>query len=125
VKTLSPGYSLRPGQSLQSNNGVYRLTLEQDGNVVLYCRSRRHWSTNTVGSFSPRELIMQTDGNLVLYSTDGRARWSTHTFNNPGSVWTFLQNPSNQQLSEWPGGGGVVIADGGHSHLALEEFCIQ
>ena len=32
---LTPGQSLRPGQALQSNNGLYTLTMQTDGNVVL------------------------------------------------------------------------------------------
>ena len=84
MATLFPGQSLYPGQSLQS--AYYTLTMQTDGNVVLYNSKRNPlWYTNTGGLITPREFIMQTDGNLVLYSTDGEARWASGTWNNPGA----------------------------------------
>jgi hypothetical protein len=84
--TLQPGQGLSPGQSIQSNNQLHSLTMQEDGNVVLYDRnSQPLWATNTGGLMTPREFIMQTDGNLVLYSTDGQARWASNTWHNPGA----------------------------------------
>ena len=34
--TLEPGESLQRGESLTSPNGLYRLVLQDDGNLVLY-----------------------------------------------------------------------------------------
>jgi hypothetical protein len=74
---LNPGQSLRPGQTLQSNNGLYKLAMLTDGNVVLYDRnSHPLWATDTRGLITPREFIMQTDGNLVLYSAKNRTRFN-------------------------------------------------
>ena len=33
----------------------------------------------------PREFIMQTDGNLVLYDTSGQPHWASNTQGNPGA----------------------------------------
>jgi hypothetical protein len=33
---LRPGHALRPGQSIRSKNGQYRLIQQNDGNLVLY-----------------------------------------------------------------------------------------
>ena len=30
-------------------------------------------------------MVMQTDGNFVLYANGNRALWQSHTYNNPGS----------------------------------------
>ncbi|GAU87994.1 hypothetical protein RvY_00770 [Ramazzottius varieornatus] len=86
------------------NHGCY-CTLQNDGNLVLYNSSRSPvWASNTNGQcpehdqchlysgemllpgrsiHSPRgniDLIMQTDGNLVLYRTrDGHPLWASNT----------------------------------------------
>lgn len=87
MATLFPGQSLLPGQSLQSDNGLYALTMQSDGNVVLRnSASAPLWRTGTGGGqFVPADFIMQTDGNLVLYDTSGQYRWASKTQGNPGA----------------------------------------
>jgi subtilisin family serine protease len=53
------------------------LTLQADGNLVLYSRTGRVlWSTAT-GGRGASDLVMQDDGNLVLYQrSNGRPTWS-------------------------------------------------
>ena len=87
MATLFPGQSLLPGQTLQSDYGVYTLTMQSDGNVVLRNNeSTPLWRTGTGGGqFDPRDFIMQTDGNLVLYDTSGQPRWASKTQGNPGA----------------------------------------
>jgi hypothetical protein len=36
TNTLNPGDQLTAGQQLQSNNGLYALVMQNDGNLVLY-----------------------------------------------------------------------------------------
>ena len=78
MATLFPGQSLLPGQTLQSDNRLYTLTLQPDGNVVLRdSESKPLWRTNTGGGLiHPRDFIMQTDGDLVLYDTSGQQGWA-------------------------------------------------
>ncbi len=87
MATLFPGQSLLPGQTLQSDYGVYTLTMQPDGNVVLRNNeSTPLWRTGTGGGqFDPRDFIMQTDGNLVLYDTSGQPHWNSKTQGNPGA----------------------------------------
>jgi Astacin (Peptidase family M12A) len=93
--TLFPGQSLYPGQSISSKNQLYTLTMQTDGNVVLYNnQSQAIWATNTFGLVTPREFIMQTDGNLVLYDVDGSPKWASNTWNNPGAFLN-VQDDSN------------------------------
>jgi hypothetical protein len=96
MATLFPGQSLLPGQSLQSDTGVYTLTMQSDGNVVLYNNEHKPlWWTNTGGGLiDPLEFSMQTDGNLVLYDTSGQARWASKTQGNPGAFLN-MQNDGN------------------------------
>ena len=108
MTTLFPGQSLRPGQSLESNNGLHKLIMQTDGNVVLYdSHSNPLWYTNTYG-IPPREFIMQTDGNLVLYSADGRPRWASLTWNNPGA---FLNVQDDGNLVVYRAGSQTETAD--------------
>jgi hypothetical protein len=96
MSTLFPGQSLLPGQSLQSDNRLYTLMMQSDGNVVLRdSESKPLWRTGTGGGqFDPRDFIMQTDGNLVLYDTSGRWHWASKTQGNPGAFLN-VQNDGN------------------------------
>ena len=96
MATLFPGQSLLPGQTLQSDNRLYTLTLQPDGNVVLRdSESKPLWRTNTGGGLiHPRDFIMQTDGDLVLYDTSGQQSWASKTQGNPGAFLN-MQNDGN------------------------------
>ncbi|WP_051990014.1 hypothetical protein [Caulobacter sp. AP07] len=91
---LLQGQSLLPGKSLQSTNGVYRLVLEDDGNLVQYGQSGVvRWQSNTSGKPSAR-LTMQSDGNLVVYGPVSQVYWHTATSGNAGST-LILQDDGN------------------------------
>jgi hypothetical protein len=58
--------------------------MQQDGNVVLYNSNHAAiWATNTARKGGER-LVMQNDGNLVLYSNSGPI-WSSKTIGNTGA----------------------------------------
>jgi hypothetical protein len=83
--SIMPGQHLNPGMGVRSPNG-HSLVLQQDGNLVLFNGKRVPiWSTNTKG-YEPVQLIMKTDGNLVLYSTIGQV-WASNTSGNPGAFF--------------------------------------
>ena len=104
---VTSGTGLRLGESIESPNGLYRLQLQTDGNLVLtrpgnrvlwslgrksswltlqptatWSRSstpRACWATNTGGN-GASELRLQDDGNVVLRRLDTNvAVWSTKT----------------------------------------------
>ncbi len=81
---LGPGRLIRPGQSLESPSGRYRLVLQTDGNLVLYDGPSPQFRTDTFGRTIDR-LEMQSDGNLVMYDTGGRPVFFTSTQGNPGA----------------------------------------
>jgi hypothetical protein len=88
---LLPGQYLKPGQYRRSQNGVYTLLMQTDGNAVLYKGKTALWASMTNRKAST--LIMQRDGNLVVVS--GRTVvWASNT---AGSTGAFLavQNDSN------------------------------
>jgi hypothetical protein len=87
--------------SNSSSTGCPMLVIQNDGNVIVYS-PRAIWSTHTVQTvmepgdalrpgwsiYSPNEhfqLIMLTDGDLVLYDGAGKALWSTGTQGHPGA----------------------------------------
>jgi hypothetical protein len=102
METLSSGSQLIPGEEISSNNGYFALTLQQDGNVVLYKANNGTpvivdpiWATGT-NDFTPGNLIMQGDGNLVLYPQGGgNARWASGTSGNNGA---FLNVENNGRI---------------------------
>jgi Calcineurin-like phosphoesterase len=59
--------------------GGVRLTMQSDGNLVLYTSANAAlWSTATSGK-GGTYLMTQSDGNAVLYSASGAVVWSTNT----------------------------------------------
>jgi glucosylceramidase len=102
--TMTTGQKLDRGQWLRSADGRYTLRMQTDGNLVLYNaagaavwatnRTGQYvivqpdgnlveynsagtavWFTGTVGSGANR-LVMQSDGNLVLYAPGGPVWWT-------------------------------------------------
>ncbi|MGH3941920.1 MAG: hypothetical protein ACRDTG_25530 [Pseudonocardiaceae bacterium] len=92
---LLPGQELRVDRELVSDNGWLNLVLQGDGNLVL---SRTQvaqplWASNTSGQPVNR-VVMQDDGNLVVYSPQEVPLWATMTNGHPGA-WIVLQNDGN------------------------------
>ena len=90
---LTANQQLDANQSLASCNGDYTLTMQGDGNFVLYQSGTALWASNTSGS-AATEAIMQGDGNLVLYSSSGSAIWASGTSGNSGA-YLDVQNDGN------------------------------
>ena len=96
--TVKSGNSLSTGQSISSSNGKYNLTLQTDGNVVLYKGTTALWATGTNGK-GVTTFSVQRDGNLVAYTREDNAVWSTGTNGKSGGETTlFMQNDGNLVL---------------------------
>ena len=102
INNAQYGGSIQPFQELKSADGRYKLTVQKDGNVVLYSPNRALWQTGTAGKPLSR-LTLQTDGNLVVYGFDDRPLWWTGTnqrdrliLQNDGNL--VLYNGQNQPL---------------------------
>ncbi|QHC59214.1 hypothetical protein [Rathayibacter sp. VKM Ac-2760] len=74
---LATGQVLRRGHQLTSEDGRYRAVLQRDGDFVGYGPQGVLWRTGTSGA--DNRLVMQTDGNAVIYGADGSVKWSTGT----------------------------------------------
>jgi hypothetical protein len=92
---LNPNETLSEGHLLTSQDGRFRLVMQNDGNLVLYRSHDNHatWASGTAGQ-DTRRAIMQNDGNFVVYHTNGQAGWASGTQGNPGS-FLLLQNDGN------------------------------
>jgi len=84
---MMPGQKLATGQQLASANGKVRLTLQPDGNLVLYRVDNGVvlWASNTQRTpAAVTQVLMQYDGNVVAYGPNlaGGAQWRTATAGN-------------------------------------------
>jgi len=112
---LTPGQMLKPNQVMEDRWGdqqgpVHRqfiLKMQTDGNLVYRCNSTVKWASNThvAGSY----LIMQTDGNLVMYTSARKAIWATNTqksgtytwFDGAGMAVYNFSNPVALPVVKW------------------------
>ena len=97
---LLKGEKLDKGASLTSRNGAYRLTLQEDGNLVLYAGEQAVWATGTDGQNVERAEV-QTDGNFVLYTPD-KPVWHSDT-KGAKDVRLVLQDDRNLVLYGFDG----------------------
>jgi len=94
---LNPGEMLRAGEHLTSDNHQYSLSMQRDGNLVLYnARRQPLWASNTPGQ-RVEKCIMQRDGNLVLYLLNGQPAWASNTAGRPGA-YLLVQNDGNMVI---------------------------
>lgn len=105
---------LSPNESKSSPNGVYKLILQTDGNVVLTKKGIKIWETNTTGVDA---FKVQNDGNLVAYANGG-AKWASQTNGKgDGSTVLVVQDDGNMVLykknkeSIWASGTGNVFTE--------------
>ena len=79
--SLGREQALVAGQEIVSQNGLWKLVYQIDGNLVGYptVGGAAFWNSGTIAP--PGRCVMQGDGNLVLYNVAGAAYWYTGTFN--------------------------------------------
>lgn len=91
---LYAGERLVAGESLVSPSGALRLTMQGDGNLVLYAPGNSvRWYSHTEGN--PGAWAgMQGDGNFVVYSASNVPLWHTMT-DGSGATFAQLQDDGN------------------------------
>jgi hypothetical protein len=119
--TLNAGESLGVNQSIQFENRQFSLSLQPDGNMVLYQGApsidSAIWSTQTAGLEAlrrPTRATLQDDGNFVLYSDFDDPAWDSGTSDIGGGARLVLQNDGNLVIYGQPDGFGAYYgaADG-------------
>lgn len=104
VDHISYPYTMLPTQTLTSLNGLYTLTFEPGGDLVISGAAGALWNSCT-GQGRSVYLRMLSDGNLVLHGTNYLPIWSTGTAGNPGAELT-LQNDGVAVIKD---AGGAVV----------------
>lgn len=88
---LVNGEQLGAERKLFSADGTAVLTVQGDGNVVIFRLGTLMWQSKTKDPALSPVLVMQSDGNLVVYSTTGRLLGSYNTYGK-GAVAAVLGN---------------------------------
>lgn len=98
---LKPNDCLKQNQSLDSKNGCFRLSMQPDGNLVVYRRKTDDpiWHSGTPRTCTNR-ACMQGDGNFVAYDCHNIATWNSGTPNNEGSS-VVMQDDGNVVIYAW------------------------
>ncbi|OAL44681.1 HET-domain-containing protein [Pyrenochaeta sp. DS3sAY3a] len=78
-ESIEHGQSLFPGEMLVSRNNKYRLVMQEDRNLVVRSPFKVIWTSKTAGQMDIKHVIMQMDGNLVMYNDISRAVWASQT----------------------------------------------
>jgi surface antigen len=82
------------GQYILSENALYLLVMQGDGNLVLYGNGMQAvWASGTAGS-GANHIVMQSDGNLVIYTPNNRAVWASGTAGR-GQSGLYIQDDGN------------------------------
>ncbi len=68
----------KPLWATATNNNADMVTMQVDGNLGVYNGTRAVWASNTSGNYNA-SLVVQDDGNLVIYAAGNRAVWATNT----------------------------------------------
>ena len=75
--TLYSGQTLYKNRYLSSNNKKFIALMGNDGNFAVYNSDSVLWSAGTNASGTgDRRLVVQGDGNIVIYDANGVALWS-------------------------------------------------
>ena len=102
------GQTLTKGMRLAQ--GPYSLTMQGDGNFVLYNGKSPIWASDTAGR--GEKAVFQGDGNLVVYGPGNRAVWASGTNGHP-SASLLLQDDGNLVVYEGSRAIWATGTDGG------------
>jgi hypothetical protein len=102
---LLNGEALVPNQSIAAADllSTYHFTLQDDGNLVFFATSNLNpsasgtvlWSSKSAGHADVWEMVMQNDGNLVVYDVYGSVLWNSNTIGQ--RAWLMI----------WPGNAAI------------------
>ena len=86
---------MKTGESLLSQNGVYRLVLNDTGNLEIWCKREKLWMTNIDVSYVD-SLIFDNDGQFYLLGKNKSYKWKLEILSaNSKAHLMLLQNNGN------------------------------
>ncbi len=97
---LSNQQKLHSGDELVSTNGLFKLTLQPDGNLVATAAGYAYWSTDTPTAGNNVALEMRSGGDIVLVDHAGKSLWTSNNFNGTyhNDSCLMLLNDGNLQI---------------------------
>src|SRR6185369_6802007 len=102
------GQTLTKGMRLAQ--GPYSLTMQSDGNFVLYNGKNPIWASDTAGR--GEKAVFQGDGNLVVYGPGNSALWASGTNGHPTAT-LLIQDDGNVVIYEGSRAIWATGTDGG------------
>jgi len=93
------------GKEMYSQNCQYKLSVQADGNLVIYdTNNRARWNTRTQ-SQGTNTLMLHEQGNVVLYNAQNHAMWSSNTWvgQNKGPFKLTMENTGKLVLTDGSG----------------------
>jgi WD40 repeat protein len=104
-------------QAIRSANGRYLALMQAAGNFVVYdqAENREIWASNTDGEAAGGRLVMQGDGNLVVYDAGGGAQWNSGSWGDGVSrdFSLVIQDDGNLVIYDSQGGEPLWSSVGG------------
>lgn len=92
---------IQPGQSFESQNGQYQFIFQTDRNLVLYKREGDDnialWASDTYSEDGADgySVLLQQDGNFVMYDGNGTAIWATQSNYEAQEPFIAIQDDGN------------------------------
>lgn len=119
VALLLPDQGLFTGQSMSSCDGRFRLSMQDDGNLVLSQKDDSGaytvvlWSSETSGVPAANMVKLQSIGTLVISALDGTTIWTSNAISFPGQHLE-LGDDGNMKIMDAVHVPGFVSNTGGH-----------
>jgi len=100
---------MRIGQELLAPHLGYSFKFQSDGDLAVYDNITNTvlWSSNTQGRQADH-LVMEDNGNLVLYTKDGSMVWSSMSNSTAGNYSLIMQDDGNLVIYRTEQNGGVA-----------------
>lgn len=98
--TLTANQKIDATHPVFSCSNLVHVSQDPNGDLVVYRGTQKLYSSGTAGYAIPT-TVMQGDGNLVEYDTNGAARWASGTAGHPGA-WFNIRNDGVAQIV-WKG----------------------
>ncbi|KAL2157080.1 hypothetical protein VTH06DRAFT_7036 [Thermothelomyces fergusii] len=95
---LANGQKLHPGESIFSPDGNTEFRCQTDGKVAVYRDGECVWQNTAEQRDDINAVVMQEDGNLVLYDNDDNPVWATNTDGKGSTTILVVQDDGNVVL---------------------------
>lgn len=110
-RCIQTGDATKCPNELVSENGQYKMTMQRDGNLVVYKQGTAVWNSNTGNKpDEAHSLIIQSDGHIIIFNPR-KLIWGTNVYNKGTKPYTLImQNDGN--LVEYDTNNVVIWSSG-------------